>query len=184
VVPASFPDCEGTMTKRSTNNEKGETMTTTETNAMSISEILELFFQKLDEREAELEARIAVVRDALNSALAAISGQFALLHRASSPAPSSGKIQKQVTKAAEKPASTKATAGTSSKRTHTNWAQVHQALLAGEDDYVTIIKTSSVDATKSNLLKRFPDLAVTAINKDNGTSMFGVRLRPDAVVAA
>jgi hypothetical protein len=179
-------------------------MPNTSIDDLSIGDVAELLVQKLDKREAELSAEITKVRDFRDGFLglaAPTSEQHALpsTHAADAGSASARPARVLRPKVADKPASKKrgrpaksltstradVEASAPAKRTNTNWANVHEALVSGEtDQYVTVIKTSSVDSTKSTLLKRFPDLGVKIINKDDGTSMFGVRLRSDAELAA
>lgn len=90
----------------------------------------------------------------------------------------------RVAKAPKEKDTTEAPAQTG-KRSYTNWGAIHDALLSGDiDQYVTVIKTTSVDSTKSTFLKRFPDLVASANPQEDGTARLRVRLIGDSEVAA
>lgn len=166
---------------------------------LSTSEMATLLADTLAKREENLQRELAKVQEMRESVLPFIEASERVMSAvAAVPAtpraiPIRQKRTTKVDKPVKEPRAAKTLKGKdtaeasahSGKRSYTNWGAIHDALLSGDiDQYVTVIKTTSVDSTKSTLLKRFPDLVASANPQDDGTARLRVRLIGDSEVAA
>jgi hypothetical protein len=176
-------------------------MTDINLDELSIGEVATLLVDSLSKREESLQRELAKVqemRESVSSFIDVTASPLGLSTVAEVPAaPRATPIRQKRTNKVDSPVKgprgaktpkgkdmTKAPAH-SGKRSYTNWGAIHEALLGGDiDQYVTVIKTSSVDSTKSTLLKRFPDLFVRANPQEDGTARLRVRLIGNSEVAA
>jgi hypothetical protein len=175
-------------------------MTDINLDELSTSELATLLADSLAKREERLQRELEKVQEMRESVLPFIevtASPLALTVAEVTAAPRATPIRQKRTNKVDSPVkgprgaktlkgkdTTKAPAH-SGKRSYTNWGAIHDALLSGDiDQYVTVIKTTSVDSTKSTLLKRFPDLFVRANPQEDGTARLRVRLIGNSEVAA
>jgi len=176
-------------------------MTDINLNELSTSELATLLADSLAKREERLQRELEKVQEMRESVLPFIevtASPLALSTVAEvTAAPRATPIRQKRTNKVDSPVKGPRGAKTpkgkdtteapahSGKRSYTNWNAIHDALLSGDiDQYVTVIKTTSVDSTKSTLLKRFPDLVASANPQEDGTARLRVRLIGDSEVAA
>jgi hypothetical protein len=175
-------------------------MTDINLNELSTSEVATLLADSLSKREESLQRELAKVQEMRESVLAFIEvtpSPLALSTVEDPESPRATPIRQKRTTKVDAPVKEPRVAKTpkdknhteastqAGKRSYTNWGAIHEALLGGDiDQYVTIIKTSSVDSTRSTLLKRFPDLVASANPQPDGTARLRVRLVGESEAAA